>query len=611
MSARCVAKKSNANSEEHQEKGKITKVDSSCNKKTSFSPKQVEFLRACVEVNAYPSLKERMELGAKLGQEVNSIGYWFNNERRKREKLGLKNIKVEEGMVSFNDILMHEEEEEEDVSLISSRAKSLDSEDSLFNENSTLPNSTASFNGRSFDVNEEEEDNETFGSSSTNSMNGSLNSSLNISLNSSSNSSLNFSLNSSKSGNMSSEVTDTDSGLSQSSSSWSENETSYRILDDCIMQTDDSICQTDDSIVHADDSISESDERLLRTDDDSYGQSESSCSQSEETTMQSDDTIESTGSNLESDDSLSQVVDSILETEASISSIGEPRTGESFNQTDSSFSQSESSNISMVDTSLETSAENLTANTFTIPSDMSSREMSDITETSNSSLSQSELTTTDAEEWTLPEGWTRFMANGLKSPSGVQYKSIREAIQAVVKKEGETSLVEELRGIYVAKGWTSLGKGWLGKNGHKSYDFLAPDGTTFSNKTKAAAYALEHYSKEEEELVKNFTPPTHVVKTEPKSQPTKLPLGLDDIPGLNVKVIQARSPEAQRHRFSQTIKGPQLEALTRVYKAQSYPTQLQREELASRLEMPVNVVRSLLYLPCFHFLTIYFFLFFL
>ena len=317
--------------------------------------------------------------------------------------------------------------------------------------------------------------------------------------------------------------------------------------------------------------------------------------------MQSDDTFQSTGSNLESDDSLSQVVDSILETEASISSIGEsshrePRTEESFNQTDSSFSQSESSNISMVDTSLETSAENLTANTFTIPSDMSSREMSDITETSNSSLSQSEMITTDAEEekWTLPEGWTRFMANGLKSPSGVQYKSIREAIQAVVKKEGETLLVEELRGIYVAKGWTSLGKGWLGKNGHKSYDFLAPDGTTFSNKTKAAAYALEHYSKEEEELVKNFTPPTHVVKTEHKSQPTKLPLGLDDIPGLNVKVIQARSPEAQRHRFSQTIKGPQLEALTRVYKAQSYPSQVQREELASRLGMPVNVVRNLL-----------------
>ena len=601
------------NNEEHQEKGKITKLDSSSNKKTSFSPKQVEFLRACVEVNSYPSLKERMELGAKLGQEVNSIGYWFNNERRKREKLGLKNIKVEEGMVSFNDILMdeEEEEEEEDVSLISSRAKSLDSEDSLFNENSTLPNSTASFNGRSFDVNEEE-DNVTFGSSSTNSMNGSLNSSLNISLNSSSNSSLNFSLNSSKSGNMSSEVTDTDSGLSQSNSSWSENETSYRILDDSIMQTDDSIGQTDESIVHADDSTSESDERLLRTDDDSYGQSESSCSQSEETTMQSDDTFESTGSNLESDDSLSQVVDSILETEASISSIGEPRTGESFNQTDSSFSQSESSNISMVDTSLETSAENLTANTFTIPSDMSSREMSDITETTNSSLSQSELITTDAEEWTLPEGWTRFMANGLKSPSGVQYKSIREAIQAVVNKEGETSLVEELRGIYVAKGWTSLGKGWLGKNGHKSYDFLAPDGTTFSNKTKAAAYALEHYSKEEEELVKTFTPPTQVVKTEPKSQPTKLPLGLNDLPGLNVKVIQARSPEAQRHRFSQTIKGPQLEALTRVYKAQSYPTQLQREELASRLGMPVNVVRNFLALFSFSYylfsFTIFYFL---
>ena len=317
--------------------------------------------------------------------------------------------------------------------------------------------------------------------------------------------------------------------------------------------------------------------------------------------MQSDDTIESAGSNLESDDSLSQVVDSILETEASISSHREPRTEESFNQTDSSFSQSESSNISMVDTSLGTSAENLTAITFTIPSDMSSREMSDITETSNSSLSQSEMITTDAEEekWTLPEGWTRFMANGLKSPSGVQYKSIREAIQAVVKKEGETLLVEELRGIYVAKGWTSLGKGWLGKNGHKSYDFLAPDGTTFSNKTKAAAYALEHYSKEEEELVKNFTPPTHVVKTEPKSQLTKLPLGLDDLPGLNVKVIQARSPEAQRHRFSQTIKGPQLEALTRVYKAQSYPTQVQREELASRLGMPVNVVRNFLALFSF------------
>ena len=49
--------------------------------------------------------EEKAELGARLNQEVNSIGYWFNNERRRRrEKLGVKNTRAEEGMVSFKDI---------------------------------------------------------------------------------------------------------------------------------------------------------------------------------------------------------------------------------------------------------------------------------------------------------------------------------------------------------------------------------------------------------------------------------------------------------------------------------------------------------------------------
>ena len=54
------------------------------------------------------------------------------------------------------------------------------------------------------------------------------------------------------------------------------------------------------------------------------------------------------------------------------------------------------------------------------------------------------------------------MANGLKAPSGVQYKSVREAIQATLRQEGETPLLEALRGVYVAKGWINLGKGLLG-----------------------------------------------------------------------------------------------------------------------------------------------------
>ena len=45
--------------------------------------------------------EEKAELGARLNQEVNSIGYWFNNERRRRrEKLGVKNTRAEEGMRS-------------------------------------------------------------------------------------------------------------------------------------------------------------------------------------------------------------------------------------------------------------------------------------------------------------------------------------------------------------------------------------------------------------------------------------------------------------------------------------------------------------------------------
>ena len=113
--------------------------------------------------------EEKAELGARLNQEVNSIGYWFNNERRRRrEKLGVKNTRAEEGMVTFKDISMEEEEEDTSLtSLNSEESSSIDEEDS------TLPNSTASFNGRSFDeeeVEEEEEDEEeelTLGSTST------------------------------------------------------------------------------------------------------------------------------------------------------------------------------------------------------------------------------------------------------------------------------------------------------------------------------------------------------------------------------------------------------------------------------------------------------------
>ena len=75
-----------------------------------------------------------------------------------------------------------------------------------------------------------------------------------------------------------------------------------------------------------------------------------------------------------------------------------------------------------------------------------------------------------------------------------------------------------------------------------------------------------------------------------KSEP-KIPLVLNDLPGLNVKLIKGDG-EAQRNRFSQTIKGPQLEALTSAYKEQSYPTPEQREVLATKLEMPVTVVRN-------------------
>ena len=113
----------------------------------------------------------------------------------------------------------------------------------------------------------------------------------------------------------------------------------------------------------------------------------------------------------------------------------------------------------------------------------------------------------------------------------------------------------------------------------QSYDFLAPDGTTFSNKGKAAAYALQHYTREDEELVKNFNSPSMTaIKSEPKTikcEPkTMLPLGLNDLPGLNVKMIQSNVDSQQRHRFNQTIKGAQLEALTSVYKKESYPNQV-------------------------------------
>ena len=151
-----------------QQKSNLLRLDTSSTKKTSYLPKELKFLRACVEVNAYPSPQEKAELGARLNQEVNSIGYWFTNERRRREKLGVKNTRAEEGMVSFKDISMEEEEEDTSLtSLNSEESSSIDEEDS------TLPNSTASFNGRSFDeeeVEEEEEDEEeelTLGSTST------------------------------------------------------------------------------------------------------------------------------------------------------------------------------------------------------------------------------------------------------------------------------------------------------------------------------------------------------------------------------------------------------------------------------------------------------------
>ena len=72
----------------------------------------------------------------------------------------------------------------------------------------------------------------------------------------------------------------------------------------------------------------------------------------------------------------------------------------------------------------------------------------------------------------------------------------------------------------------------------------------------------------------------------------KLPLGLNDLPGLDVKLIHSNVDSQTRHRFNQTIKGAQLEALTSVYKEESYPNQEQREEIAAKLEMPVTVVRN-------------------
>ena len=279
-----------------------------------------------------------------------------------------------------------------------------------------------------------------------------------------------------------------------------------------------------------------------------------------------------------------------------------PRTDDSFSETDASFSQTDDS-ISIIETSeytSESSEESKTEESFTSTSSEPSFNQTfvlgqeypslSVTEISSSEESQTSKSESSEDKLILPEGWTRFMANGLKTPSGVQYKSVREAIQALVKEEGETPLLEALRGVYVAKGWTSLGKGWLGKNGHKSYDFIAPDGTTFSNKAKAAAYALEHYTRQEEELVKRFNSPM-TIKSEQKILAPPLPLGLDDLPGLNVKVIQGNG-EDQRHRFAQTIKGAKLEALNSAYKEQNYPNQEQREEIAARLQMPSSVVRN-------------------
>ena len=47
----------------------------------------------------------------------------------------------------------------------------------------------------------------------------------------------------------------------------------------------------------------------------------------------------------------------------------------------------------------------------------------------------------------------------LKTPSGVQYRSVREATQALVKEEGETLLLEALKGFMLAgvgPTWASL-----------------------------------------------------------------------------------------------------------------------------------------------------------
>ena len=69
--------------------------------------------------------EEKAELGARLNQEVNSIGYWFNNERkRRREKLEVKNTRAEEGMVSFKDISMEEEEEDTNLTSLNSEESS-------------------------------------------------------------------------------------------------------------------------------------------------------------------------------------------------------------------------------------------------------------------------------------------------------------------------------------------------------------------------------------------------------------------------------------------------------------------------------------------------------
>ena len=80
------------------------------------------------------------------------------------------------------------------------------------------------------------------------------------------------------------------------------------------------------------------------------------------------------------------------------------------------------------------------------------------------------------------------------------------------------------------------------------------------------------------------------IKSEPKML-APLPLRLNDLPRLNVKVIQS-NVEAQRHRFAQTIKGEKLEALNSIYKEQSYPNQEQREQITARLQLPPPVVRN-------------------